>query len=350
MRKSLCAFSILWAGVVHAEEAISVVAAEDEVTISVQGAKIAGAIVSVGDRIEIPLEGAIEPQQIEIKDDTVRRVSLVGGEPLRLVAILRHGHGKTRRIAEQAQVATIGKGLRITLRRQPSSDSKSAASLTPASPVSASATVTASATASVPATVPVTVPVPAPATVAVPAPIASAPEPTTRRTWTVLAALLACGALAIVAKRRRATGGKLEEPPLQILASQSLGGKNRIVLMSAGGRELLIAVSDRGARLLTRWNARPARERPEPLPFSGRSVEAESAGEENDEEEPALRPIPSPAVPPSPAIAGLLRLRRQSPQRASESEASDESDTTAADAEWTRELLAAAAAQRGGRS
>ena len=41
-----------------------------------------------------------------------------------------------------------------------------------------------------------------------------------------------------------------------MLASQSLGGKHKVVLIAHGRREFLLSVSDKGTRVIGRWQNR----------------------------------------------------------------------------------------------
>jgi flagellar biogenesis protein FliO len=119
-----------------------------------------------------------------------------------------------------------------------------------------------------------------------------------------LVVLAACALGAVALKRRR--GDAPSEDPLRIVASRSLGGRARVVLIAAGGRELLVAVNDKDARLLGRW---------------GRGKRAGTDEADQRDESNAIDPLaalsidverPTAAAPSSPAIEGILRLKRQS--------------------------------------
>jgi flagellar biogenesis protein FliO len=68
----------------------------------------------------------------------------------------------------------------------------------------------------------------------------------------ILGILAGAGGLVVWAKKKRPASAA--QPAINVIASKSLGGKARVVLLAAGERELLLSVSDRGAaRLIGKW-------------------------------------------------------------------------------------------------
>lgn len=126
------------------------------------------------------------------------------------------------------------------------------------------------------------------------------PGPAAAGGTAALSAALAVAALLGLWYRRRGGAQVAGEELLQVLASRSLGPRTRLVLLAVQERQLLLAVSERGPRLLAQWDgvAAPA---PAPARAARTAGRPQSAGGA-----PTV-----PEAPLSPAIAGLLRLRRQ---------------------------------------
>ncbi len=147
-----------------------------------------------------------------------------------------------------------------------------------------------------------------------------------------------CGAglgLVVWARKRKPPA---EAEAIRVISSRSLGGKARIVLVAAGERELLLSVSDRGAtRLIGRW-------RRGDTAATGAHASASAAASIDTDEQLTLDPgvdedRPGPTRQgtrgPSPAVAGILKLRRQdsSPNLAAAAAGVEP------DAEWARAML-----------
>ena len=117
------------------------------------------------------------------------------------------------------------------------------------------------------------------------------PDPTaaaeTSAATPVAAILLFSLAAAAALYARAKKGAPSASTAMAIVASESLGGRNRLVLVEVRGRELLLAVGDRGATLITELLAEA--------------------------------PVAEPEVK-SQSLAGLLALRRRSEVFAAELE------------------------------
>ena len=125
-------------------------------------------------------------------------------------------------------------------------------------------------------------------------------------------ALLVIGGAVVLLRRKR--GQVAAADPIRIVASRSLGGKAKVVLLAAGGRELLVAIDGRGTRLLARWRA----DEDEAAEASPSKPDLESAAARlrralGSGPLAAVAPVePAPPVTPSSsAVSGLLRLRQK---------------------------------------
>ncbi|HEY0481160.1 MAG TPA: flagellar biosynthetic protein FliO, partial [Kofleriaceae bacterium] len=118
----------------------------------------------------------------------------------------------------------------------------------------------------------------------------------------------AAGAGLWLLRRRKARPGATAS--IEILAQRSLGGKARIVWLSAGERELIVSVTAQQVRMLGQWRKTgPAAARPS----YGHANAAADADPERYADPPAFAPpIAANDKPASPAVSGLLRLRRTS--------------------------------------
>jgi hypothetical protein len=187
--------------------------------------------------------------------------------------------------------------------------------------------------------------------------------------------LAAAGAGIWLMRRRR--GLLSPASTIEVIAQRSLGGKARIVWLSAGPREMLVAVTGQQVCMLSQWRkpeAPPARSQelvhepslelpgrlPRELPreFS-RELPRELGPKDaaalpaphvhadtrlGDGDEPADKPL-------SPAISGILRLRGRTgqfsipqPQPQLQIDEAVASCDVEADAAWAREILAATGA------
>src|SRR5262249_45865079 len=117
-------------------------------------------------------------------------------------------------------------------------------------------------------------------------------------------ALGACAVVLFVARRRR---GNAPGDQIRVLASQSLGGKHRVVLVSAGKREFLLALSEKDTRVIGRWRkpaaARAAAQGPAGVPRRARLLAGRGG---------AARPPRAPP-PGGPGGGGLLNPPKAAP-------------------------------------
>jgi flagellar biogenesis protein FliO len=147
----------------------------------------------------------------------------------------------------------------------------------------------------------------------------------------VLGICLAGGLLVLWARKRRPSHAP--EEAIRVVATRSLGGKSRVVLLAAGDREMLLSVSDRGtAKLIGRWR----RGDTQIAATQAASLRGAAAAALDDEDDEAFMLDPTPAAQlssvmaaasgtpraaiddpasgpsrgPSPSVAGLLKLRR----------------------------------------
>jgi flagellar biogenesis protein FliO len=175
-------------------------------------------------------------------------------------------------------------------------------------------------------TAPEPAPAPAPAPVKAepaPAPILAAPAPAViagtqtqsefglGRASALVLGLGACVVLVLIARRKKKNA---TTDLIRVIASQSIGGKHKVVLIATGRREFLLSVSDKGTRVLGRWRNRTT-ENYEKEFFDvpvGEFGTMEFA-EPTTTVRPRLdRPLETAAAlpPASPAVAGLLKLRK----------------------------------------
>jgi flagellar biogenesis protein FliO len=194
--------------------------------------------------------------------------------------------------------------------------------------------------------------------------------------------LAAAGAGVWLMRRRRSANAPTAS--IEILAQRSLGGKARIVWLSAGPREMIVSVTPQQVRVLGQWRkadamnamtvtnatnamtslsgaytrheARPPA-RAEVLDEPIATVDEMARGSERliaPSISPPIFPAVSPPVSPagaptasptiSPAVTGILRLRRTA-QMAAVSEELENSEVVA-DEQWAKEILAATGARR----
>lgn len=161
--------------------------------------------------------------------------------------------------------------------------------------------------------------------------------------WSKISMLLALGLAAAgggvwLMRRRRGRPGASSS--IEIIAQRSLGGKARIVWLSAGQHEMIVSVTSQQVRMLSQWRKPDAPALPHATSFAD---ELRSTALPRT----ITSPIPTMASdkPVSPAVSGLLRLRRTSQMAAVAVEPPD--DDPPADDVWAREILAATGSRPG---
>lgn len=377
---TLIALFALLTGPAQAAPSLEVVDDGEQVLVYLHGVSFTDATARPkGPYIEIELIGAeVKAAKTFAKDKTVTSVETVGHPRPRLYVEMRKGKEAAVQTASLIRVEPWEDGLRVTVPRNPV---KSAVP----EPVSVAGPAPAPREESTAA--------PAPKEASAPKEAAPSKEPLLPQastplqlkepessgmgalTYGLIALLLVgCGALAFWAKRRQAIQGP--NTKIKVVATHDLGGKAKLMLLSAGDKELLLSVSDQGARLLERWKspngpgeaqvsepvsapAPAAKNAPRPGP---RLAPVPPIDESRINTQESLRPSPirlsqpQQAKPQSAAVAGLLRLKNQSAAPAAGAAAaavaaapapSQEIDEQDEDANWARELIALTKQQGG---
>jgi flagellar biogenesis protein FliO len=304
------------------------------------------AIAPVRERLEIPLAGHPASPRLVAKDATVRLVEIANG---RLSVKLNLEHDDVVTLARVSQAIQVGPDLHILVPRDVPAAGAAVAlpeptvppALAPAPVPSKVDVVAPPAPPKVEAVAPpaalerqVGAPKPAPA-VAKPAPakpatLASEPETDWR---SLLFALVAGGGTLAggmwLMKRKKQRDGAVST--IEIVAQRSLGGKARVVWLSAGQRDIIVAVTPQAVRTLGQWRKTDA---PAALPSAHVHVPRHDG-----------RPEPILDKPSSPSVAGILRLRQRTepPPEINEDVATGDVD---ADALWAKEILMATGARR----
>jgi flagellar biogenesis protein FliO len=343
---------LLVAGAAHAEvfDGLAVIDRGDRVEIIVRGAFAVpeARATSLGDKLEIQL--VVPPDalmSVHPADATVKKVELLGGPNPRLSVQLRHGRDTTAKIAAVTEIVQAEGGIRVTLTRSaalknyrpPVVAAAVVAAPIVAAPAPAKLTpVTIEAPAPTPAPAPVKVEAPAPVkTEPAPAPILAAPAPAPilaapailaapvpaaiagaqtasdfglGRASALVLGLAACVVLVLIARRKKQNA---TTDLIRVIASQSIGGKHKVVLIATGRREFLLSVSDKGTRVIGRWRNRTTEKYEKeffdvPVGEFGTMDFAEPTTTVRPRLE---KPIETPMAlgPASPAVAGLLKLR-----------------------------------------
>jgi flagellar biogenesis protein FliO len=296
------------------------------------------AISSVRERLEIPLTARPSLPRLVAKDATVRLVEIANG---RLSVKLNLEHDDVVTLARVSQAIQVGPDLHLLVPREVPAAGAAVAlpepTVPPAlAPAPAPSKVEVVAPPKVEPAPPAPPPKPAPEKpVAKPAPVKPttlASEPSTDWRSLLFALVAGGGTLAggmWLMKRKKQRDGA--PTTIEIVAQRSLGGKARVVWLSAGQRDILVAVTPQAVRTLGQWRKADA---PAALP-SAQIHEARRDG----------RPEPILDKPSSPAVAGILRLRQRTepPPDINEDVATGDVD---ADALWAKEILMATGARR----
>ncbi len=359
---------------------------DDSVMVVVEGIRLAANAQARAwdDRVEVAIASDVAFKSRRVRDKTVKRVELRGRTAPRFSVQLRHGRRTTRLMAKTATLRATDNGFRIVLPRKPRKVLKARAAAAAAAKAKAEAENKPQTTAAVArpsaspsaktTTKPPTMaagPSPAATTDLLRVPPKKAPVPAEPRaggdksnkaiagatgssgsssTVSSLAltfVLFVCGgALIWWARRRRPKHGA--DNSLSVVASHNLGPKAKIVLVDAGERELLIAVGDAGPKLLTQWKRRRPKRVDDFLAANDNDQDAlddlDDIGLGSLDRAPSFvgQSVASGSstrlTPPSPAVAGIVRLRQESIPPINDAVATGDID---ADAEWARELFMA---------
>jgi flagellar biogenesis protein FliO len=268
---------------------------DHRITVTVAGVKAAGAVTAHGDMLELPLTATDASAHLDADDATVKHIDLIGGAHPRLIVRLHHSKHTTERIAAETVAQDANGGIKVIIPRQPSASATTAAPVAAApiasAPKAAEPAPIAKTDAAKPAAKPaakidathdakveakadakneVKSEAKAPAPIAiVPAeqlgiPVAKEPVSTDsllddhksnpRTAWWVLVALI-LGVPALLFAQKRRGGGKIQEPLLKVLASQTLGGKAKLMIVEADGKRILLAVNDQTTRVVANLEA-----------------------------------------------------------------------------------------------
>ena len=331
-------FLLAGATVAQAEPRFEVLDRGDAVEIVAHETKaMTTAIAPVRSRLEVPITSrpAIG-KLVPANEKTVRVVELDGNTKPVLSVKLGFEHETVATLAKYAQAIQVGEDLHLIVPRalpapgttialpEPTLPPELAAKLAPpASPLQPPAPKLAPKPEAKPAPKlePKLEPK-APAPQAAPVvdkakPIAKAPEGSPLQNLPALLAfaLAAIGCVMWMKRKKRASTQPASS--IDVVAQKSLGGKARIVWLRIGNRDMVVAVTPQSVCTLGQWLKSAERA---PLPEA----------------------ITAPAAAPpeaSPAVAGLLKLRRTSQF------ATPVVDEVEADAAWAREIVAATGAR-----
>jgi hypothetical protein len=293
------------AGLATAEPAarFEVVDRGDAVEVIGHGMTAAGPEVrQVRERLEVQLTAAPAIKRVDSDDGTVKLMELNGRKSLSVK--LRLERPEVQALASVAQVTQVGDDLHLIFPRRFAAGGTPAAlpeptvsAPKPAAPIEAPSPVAAAITAPVAIAAPAPTPEPetkpaaaaptnepaaaapaaaattaAPATAAAaaaapatdaPAATAAATEPTKSTVkpsqpdkgspnQMIIVAGLCCLALGVyIMKKRRGTGKPVAS--IDVIAQRALGGKAKVVWLTAGDREMVVAVTPQNVRMLGAW-------------------------------------------------------------------------------------------------
>lgn len=300
------------------------------------------AVVVTRERLELVVAGGLAAARQSYEDPTVRRVEVRGREPRLLSIKLRGDHDRVAALAPLTTVTQVDDAIVVVI---PRAVPRPAAAAPVAAPLLARPTAADAAPATPPAATPSVATPPPPAVASAPAAAPSTTTPaaapparvrvggaaatTGARWWMLLVGLaLVGGGGALVARRKQKA--PVAASRIEVIDSRSLGGKARVVWLGAGDRELVVAVGPQQVRLLGQWRRAP------------------HALDVNDPADGPALPVARgsatrlAAVPASPAVSGILRLRDWPAPLADDIATGDDE----ADEQWARDILAATGGRR----
>lgn len=319
-----------------APPAFEVIDRTDAVEIIARGVHASSAAVfPVRSRLEVPILGNPRIERLNAKDATVRQVELAGSSEDRKLSIkLQFERSQVKQLARHARSIQIGDDLHVLLPRTVPADGVSITLPEPTVPRVEPEIATPPQSIAPPAAIETPAAAPQVATTAgLPTvdPRREPEAPWSKLTMYGVFGLAAAGLAAWMARRRR---GALAAPPaIEVVAQRALGGRAKVVWLTAGGRDMVVAVTPQQVRMLGQWRKQEKREKPE-LPSA--QVRADARRDRPERSEPAA----------SPAVAGILRLReRTTPSILPLSEEIATCDLEA-DALWAKEILSAKGARR----
>ncbi len=319
------------------------------------------AIAPIRERLEVPLTTHGFAKPLTPIDPTVRIVELDGGT---LSVKLKFERPDVKTLARFAQAIQVGPDLHMIVPRQVPAEDAIVKLPEPTLPPEIVQKIEAApapkligpelpppakpaAATTAPAPAPVAKPAPAPVAAPTPKPEAKqdtkpaiAGEPDDHLSNIAMYAALglaAAGSGLWLLKKKRANQGPTST--IEVIAQRSLGGKARIVWLSAGPREMIVAVTAQQVRMLGQWRKTEGGELRQTGSFAAVLPEAQAQLEGRT---PTRERVTSPGFA-SPAVSGLLQLRAKTQPPLHDELASGDPE---ADAVWAREILAATGARR----
>jgi flagellar biogenesis protein FliO len=298
----------------------------------------------VRSRLEVPLAGYPMAKPAAPTDTTVKVIELDGGEVRSLSVKLNYERNDVRTLSRFAQVIQVGDDVHLIFPRKLPVEGEAVKLPEPTLPPALAATLAKPEPKPAakpepkkpePAAAAKIEPPPAPKPDPVPTKkAAQIPTVTDDDASSKLAMYAALGLAAIggglwIMKKRKTA--QVQTASIDVVAQRSLGGKTKIVWLTAGAREMLVAVTPQNVRMLGQWDKGDAPPADEPAfapPAMPRTVTSRMSTQ-------------MPAVT-SPAVDGILKLRRQTGAFTVPA-VNDEvaTDDVEADAAWAREMFVA---------
>ena len=395
-----------WPAEARADEppAVSLLVDEGVVTVRARGAAPKrDRLQAHHDHLDILLaEAPSASAKVSVDDPLLKRIELTDGQEPKL-QIFVHDPSVLEALEKTGRIERRGNDLRVTLPRDPAkalaASARAEKKSSETSKGSREASVQAAPVEEAPPVVAAAVPaVPAkaeafPVGVPDPKPIFGGNAGSSSGSGALVLlvmVVLAAGAIYVVKRRQQQQGALAESDQIRVVTQAALGPRLRLVLVRVKEREMLLSVSERGARLIDRWQSGAEEDE---------EVEADVAAVVAPRVEPALvARIPAPAlveedvdlrgieVPPpvpaserskaparpesmkvvqggagapstvsgpaSAAVQGLLRLRlemagAQQQQAANAVAAASLTDGNSPDPQWAGELRSAMSARSG---
>jgi flagellar biogenesis protein FliO len=302
-------------------------------------------VTPVRSRLEIPLAGYPMAKPTAPTDATVKVIELDGGEVRSLSVKLNYERNDVKALSRFAQAIQVGDDVHMIFPRKLPTEGETVKLPEPTLPPALAATLAKPEPKSIakPEPKPVAKPEPAPPVVAkieapkpepVPTkkaaqiPTVSDDDASSKLAMYAAAGLAAIGVGVWIMKKRKTA--QVATASIDVVAQRSLGGKTKIVWLTAGAREMLVAVTPQNVRMLGQWDKgdAPVGEEPAFAPAIPRTVTSRMSTQ-------------MPAAT-SPAVDGILKLRRQTGAFTVPAV----NDEVAADAAWAREMLAATGGRR----
>jgi flagellar biogenesis protein FliO len=304
----------------------------------------------VRSRLEVSLAGYPMAKPAQPTDATVKVIELDGGEVRSLSVKLNYERSDVKALARFAQAIQVGDDVHLMFPRKLPAEGETVKLPDPTLPPALAATLVK------PEPKPVAKPVAKPEPKPEPKPEAAVakaeapkPEPVPTKKAQIptvtdddassklaMYAALGLGAVGVglwIMKKKKTA--QVATASIDVVAQRSLGGKTKIVWLTAGAREMLVAVTPQNVRMLGQWDKGDAPHADEPAfaPAIPRTTTSRMSTQMT-------------AVT-SPAVDGILKLRRQTGAFTVPA-VNDEvaTDDVEADSAWAREMFAATGGRR----